>query len=370
MRGGMVRKRADRMAGGGRKGRFHVVEKWVPWCGKWAKTGSMAWKFFENLLPWRGKTAKMTSMAWKIPQSDDSQRGAGGQGGRIRVPWRGSFVKSGFHGVEKRHNSGSRAWKGMNTRMMFAATMVAMVAAGCASVRFANDPNVVFVVEDDWDGNFTLRQLQGVGVDERALDFGVKSPSGKYSAVVECPFPDVSEALNVDIMALADDGTVKGGSRLVDGRDIRGIVPHWFKTFAGDVLVFYVQNDTHATSLFAVRPDVVGNSVTVQLLYFSAPSFVEDFYDHRYVDEKSISVSYDGILTYTMWCSSQDGQRDRTYNVSVPLAFTWGKRIEGRIDERCDVPHECAVLEKCIKGRNFILEKTANLGSMAWKTKR
>jgi hypothetical protein len=50
-------------------------------------------------------------MAWKIPQSDDSPRGAGGQGGQIQLPWRGSFDKSGFHGVEKRHNLGSMPWK-------------------------------------------------------------------------------------------------------------------------------------------------------------------------------------------------------------------------------------------------------------------
>ena len=202
--------------------------------------------------------------------------------------------------------------------------------AGCVSPRFANDPNVVFAVEGGWDGNFTFRQLQNVDVHECAIDSGEKSPSGKFSVVVECPSQDVSAALNVVIMALADDGAVKGVLRLVDGKDIRGIVPHWFKTFAGDVLVFYVQNDTHATSLFAVRPNVSGNSVMVQLLYFSAPSFAEDYYDHRYVNEKSIGVTHDGILTYTMWCSSQDGKRDRTYNVSVPLAFTWGKRIEGK----------------------------------------
>lgn len=218
-------------------------------------------------------------------------------------------------------------------RLLFV-TLAAAVVAGCASVRLATDPNVVFAVEGDWNGNFTFRQLQSVGEDERILDSGVKSSSGKYSVVVECPFPDVSAAVSVDIMALADDRTVKGGLRLVDGKEVRGIVPRWFKTFAGDVLVFYVQNDTHATSLFVVRPNVVGNSVTAQLLYFSAPSFAEDYYDHRYVDEKSISVAYDGILTYTMWCSSQDGLRDRTYNVSVPLAFTWGKRIEGSVNSR------------------------------------
>ena len=208
--------------------------------------------------------------------------------------------------------------------LAFAATVV----AGCVSARFASAPNIVFAVDCSWDGDFTFRQLQKVDVNECVIDSGAKSPSGKYSVAVECPSPDVSAALNVDIMALADDGAVKGVLRLVDGKDIRGIVPHWFKTFAGDVLVFYVQNDTHATSLFAVRPNVAGNSVMAQLLYFSAPSFLEDYYDHRYVDEKSIVVTHDGILSYTMWCSSQDGKRNRTYNVSVPLAFTWGKRIE------------------------------------------
>ena len=214
--------------------------------------------------------------------------------------------------------------------LVLSLALAAVVVVGCVSARFANDPNVVFAVEGGWDGDFTFRQLQNVDVNERVIDSGVKSPSGKYSVVVECPSPDVSAALNVDIMALADDGAIKGVLRLVDGKDIRGIVPHWFKTFAGDVLVFYVQNDTHATSLFAVRPNVAGNSVMAQLLYFSAPSFLEDYYDHRYVDEKSIGVTHDGILSYTMWCSSQDGKRDRTYNVSVPLAFTWGKRIEGK----------------------------------------
>ena len=34
-----------------------------------------------------------------------------GKGGQIWVPWRGTFEKSGFHGVENRHNLGSMAWK-------------------------------------------------------------------------------------------------------------------------------------------------------------------------------------------------------------------------------------------------------------------
>ena len=165
--------------------------------------------------------------------------------------------------------------------LVLSLALAAVVVAGCVSARFANDPNVVFAVEGGWDGDFTFRQLQNVDVNECVIDSGVKSPSGKYSVVVECPSPDVSAALNVDI-------------------------------------------------IFAVRPNVAGNSVMAQLLYFSAPSFLEDYYDHRYVDEKSIGVTHDGILSYTMWCSSQDGKRDRTYNVSVPLAFTWGKRIEGK----------------------------------------
>ena len=103
--------RADRLAGGGRKGRF-------PRCGK---MGSMVWKNGKNGFHGVEVFPKLASMAWKngendfhgveVPQSDDSPRGAGGQGGQIRVPWRGSFEKSGFHGVEKRHNLGSMAWK-------------------------------------------------------------------------------------------------------------------------------------------------------------------------------------------------------------------------------------------------------------------
>ena len=200
--------------------------------------------------------------------------------------------------------------------------------AGTATER-SNDPNVVFEVEGDLNGFFSFRRAQDAHVKARPPESGVKSPSGRFSVVAECVAPDESGVWNVDIIALADDGAARGVLRLVDGNEIRGIVPYWFKTFAGDVLLLYVQNDTHATSLLAVLPNSLGDAVTAKLLYFSAPSFADDFYDHRYVEEKSVKVSYDGILTYTMWCDAQDRKSERTYNVSVPIVVTWGDRVEG-----------------------------------------
>ena len=78
----------------GAEGVFHGVEKWVPWRGKTAKMGSMAWKFFQKLLPWRGKMANLGSMAWKPPSGADNDRGqapgppAGGE--KRRLPLRGA----------------------------------------------------------------------------------------------------------------------------------------------------------------------------------------------------------------------------------------------------------------------------------------
>ncbi len=198
----------------------------------------------------------------------------------------------------------------------------------CATGR-ADDPNVVFEVEGDLNGLFSFRRAQDACVEARRPESSVKSPSGRFSVVAECVAPDESGVWNVDIIALADDGTARGVLRLVDGKEMRGITPYWFKTFAGDVLVLYVQNDTHATSLLAVLPNSFGDTVTAKLLYFSAPSFADDFYDHRHVEEKSVKVSYDGILTYTMWCDAQEGKSNRTYNVSIPIAITWGERVEG-----------------------------------------
>ena len=201
---------------------------------------------------------------------------------------------------------------------------LALAVGGCSSMCRVDDPNAVFAVAGDLNGDFMFCRTQGPSKHVYLPGTGKRSPSGIFSAVVVCDNPDISPECDVDIVAFAEDGTATDTLRFVNNKDIRGIVPYWFKTFAGDLLVFYVQNDTHASSLFAVRPTVYGGRVSAQLLYFSAPSFVENYYDHRYVDENSIKVSFDGILTYTMWCSSQDGKSERTYNVSVPLAFTWG----------------------------------------------
>ena len=209
-------------------------------------------------------------------------------------------------------------------RRLFLVSSLAFAVGGCSSICRVDDPNAVFAVVGDFNGDFMLCRPQGPSKHVCVSSTGKRSPSGRFSAVIVCDNPDISPECDVDIVAFAEDGTATDSLRVVNNKDIRGIEPYWFRTFAGDMLVFYVQNDTHASSLFAVRPAVYGGRVSAQLLYFSAPSFVENYYDHRYVDENSIKVSFDGILTYTMWCSCQDGKSERTYNVSVPLAFTWG----------------------------------------------
>ena len=214
--------------------------------------------------------------------------------------------------------------KGDVLRRLFLVSSLAFAVGGCSSICRVDDPNAVFAVVGDFNGDFMLCRPQGPSKHVCVSSTGKRSPSGRFSAVIVCDNLDISPECDVDIVAFAEDGTATDSLRVVNNKDIRGIEPYWFRTFAGDMLVFYVQNDTHASSLFAVRPAVYGGRVSAQLLYFSAPSFVENYYDHRYVDENSIKVSFDGILTYTMWCSSQDGKSERTYNVSVPLAFTWG----------------------------------------------
>lgn len=99
---------------------------------------------------------------------------------------------------------------------------------------------------------------------------------------------------------------------------VRGISPMWFSASIGDIIVVHCSTDTHFDSLYVLLPECRGGVITCNLLYMTPPILDTDV-NHFYIQRDSIQLSSSGVLTFTVFCSSQSHKSSRTTQVSIPL---------------------------------------------------
>lgn len=106
---------------------------------------------------------------------------------------------------------------------------------------------------------------------------------------------------------------------------VRGFTPMWFSTLLGDVLVVHCSTDTHFDCLYALLPECREGTISCNLLYMT-PFILNDDINHFYIQQDTIQLSASGVLSFTVFCSSQSNKSSLTTQVSIPLFWTPGGR--------------------------------------------
>lgn len=99
---------------------------------------------------------------------------------------------------------------------------------------------------------------------------------------------------------------------------VRGFSPMWFSTLLGDVLVVHCSTDTHFDCLYALLPECREGTISCNLLYMT-PFILHDDINHFYIQQDTVQLSASGVLSFTVFCSSQSNKSSLTTQVSIPL---------------------------------------------------
>ena len=98
----------------------------------------------------------------------------------------------------------------------------------------------------------------------------------------------------------------------------RSIWANWYETKIGPVLVLVVETDPHNEYLLVLSPHTTGTSFNVDFHYFSPPHATL-LLEHVHIDEESVRITDDCILSYDIQWSPQVRGISKTEHLVVPL---------------------------------------------------